>query len=118
MRADVRIDSMLRLAPARAFIVRHPSLSYFSRDYLLEQVAVGADNKELSVASVKRALDEAGRARAAVFFVESPADVARVEPLAADLGIGVEVFNPMDPDIVQQLTAVASKISNSTPNQR
>lgn len=116
-RVDRRIDSMLRLTPARAFLVRHPSLTYFARDYMLEQVAVGADNKELSIASVRRAIDEAGQARAAIFFVESEEDIKRVSQIASDLDIPVSVFNPLSSDIAGQLTEVATKIAERNPRK-
>lgn len=111
IRADQRIDSMLRRVPVRAFLIRHPSLTYFARDYLLEQIAVGADNKDLSVAAVRRAVEDAGAAGAAVYFVESDGELERASALASELEIPTVLVNPMDADIVGQLTGAAAAIS-------
>ena len=67
-RLDARLDSLDRaLAPAidslpadrRAFAVWHPSLSYLARDYGLEQIAVGFENKEMSPAHIAYVADQA-----------------------------------------------------------
>ena len=85
---------------------------------MLEQVAVGADNKDLSVTSVKKALEEAGRAQAATFFIESESERTRANALASDLDIPVAVFAPMSADIVGGLTQVAEAIANSSKQER
>lgn len=110
-RADLRIDSMLRRTTDRAFLIRHPALTYFARDYLLEQIAVGADNKELSIGAVRRAIEDAGAAGAAVYFVESESERDRAQTIAAELGIPAVIFNPMDADIIRQLTDIAEAVS-------
>ncbi len=55
------VDSVCRdlLAPLKggAFVVWHPSLSYFARDYGLQQIAVGAEGKEPSVGEMQEMID-------------------------------------------------------------
>ena len=52
-RGLARMDSSMsaRLAPLRGqgFMVWHPSLSYFARDYGLTQIALGGGGKEISL---------------------------------------------------------------------
>ncbi len=110
-RADIRMDSLLRRVPNRAFLIRHPALTYFARDYLLEQVAVGADNKDLTVGALRNAIEEAGAVGAIAYFVESPAERDRAAGITSELGVPVIIFNPLNPDIIGQLNEVAGAIS-------
>ena len=76
--STARLDSIdnaitARLAPHKgdSFIVWHPSLSYFARDYGLNQVVVGgSEHKESSIADLKESIDTARNAELLYFLPE------------------------------------------------
>ena len=50
-----------------SFLVWHPSLSYFARDYGLHQIALGgAEHKEVSIPALREAIEEARGSGASV----------------------------------------------------
>ncbi|MDE7409111.1 MAG: zinc ABC transporter substrate-binding protein [Muribaculaceae bacterium] len=69
------------------FAIRHPSLSYFARDYGLTQIALQADGKEVSPLQLSRQLEQMKDSGTTVFIVEkehiSPGD----EETARQLGL-------------------------------
>lgn len=66
-----------KLAPhaGEAFMVWHPSLSYFARDYGLVQIPAGnADNKEVAITALKESIDHADEHQVRIFFYQKDFD--------------------------------------------
>ncbi len=110
------VDSVCRelLAPLKggAFVVWHPSLSYFARDYGLQQIAVGAEGKEPSVGEMQEMIDRIGRSGAAVFLIQMNFDSSRAEAVAsAKSDMRVTTINPLnyewDDELLQTARAIA-----------
>lgn len=104
--------SILEPLQGRAFMVWHPSLSYFARDYGLHQVSVGAEGKEHSVADTKHILDHIAGENVTVFFVQKDFDTSRAEVIAKDAGgVRVATINPLnyewDTELLQTARAIA-----------
>lgn len=102
-----------RLAPCqgRVFMMWHPSLSYFARDYRLVQLSVGMENKELSVSDFRNKIDAARRRGASVFFVQPDFDAGRSAAVATQAGVGSEQINTLAYDLPAELMRVAQIIS-------
>lgn len=116
---DRRLDSIdrsisERLAPAngRAFLVWHPSLSYFARDYGLEQISVGQEHKESSVKSLQQRIDLARQHSADVFFLQQEFDSRQAEAVNSSLNAKTVIINPMSPDWEQQLNIITDALEH------
>ena len=66
----------LRLQPVKgeAFVVWHPSLSYFARDYGLEQISLEYDGKEVPVKYLEKKVAYAVSRKPSVFFFQKGMD--------------------------------------------
>ncbi len=102
-----------RLAPLKgsAFMVWHPSLSYFARDYELRQLSMGADNKEMSARDFRRRIDRARSEGAVVFFVQPDFDAGRSVSIAAAAGARNATANTLAYDLPQELLSISKIIS-------
>lgn len=73
----------------KAIVIRHPSLSYFARDYGIEQLTLQADGKETSPMQMKKQIDEAEQKSPAVFVLEkehaSPSDAETAKQLGVKM---------------------------------
>lgn len=114
---QVRLDSLdagltHKLAPYRgkAFIVWHPSLSYFARDYGLEQIAIGFDNKEMSVTSLQSKIDESLSHHAAVFLVQADYDGEKSQNIADYTGAKSVIINPLNYEWEEEMIHTANAI--------
>lgn len=111
------IDEVIRqelvTAPSRTFIVWHPSLSYFARDYGLRQIALGSDHKERSSEAMKALIDSAAHSGAAVFIVESGDDRA-ARMAREELGLPVHEFNLQDYSWPDEMLGVGRAVSAPT----
>lgn len=93
---DNHIQQQLQGSQRRAFAIGHTSLSYFARDYGLEQIAIEVDGKEPSVKAMKTLIDTLqGRGVRTVLYQLQTSDAA-ARTIARELPGGrAVVFDPM-----------------------
>lgn len=109
---DAACDSILAPVRGAAFLVWHPSLSYFARDYGLIQLSAGAEGKEHSVAETRTLIDGIGAAGARVFMVQKDFDDSRADVIAAEGdSIPVVIINPLNYDWDDELLHTARAIA-------
>lgn len=84
-RADGQIDSLL--SGGGSFLVTHPSLSYFARDYGLTQIPLEQDGKEASPSQIKQRLQNAANSGATVLFYERGHGESAADTYSNSLGI-------------------------------
>lgn len=116
-RLDQRLDSLdkalaLKLQGGdRAFAVWHPSLSYFARDYGLEQLPVGFENKEVSPRQLAQVAQQAADHGVRVFFFQKEYDSRQAQVLNDQMGTRLVTIKPLDADWEGQLTQVADELA-------
>lgn len=110
---DGVITGLLHDKRGAAFVVWHPSLSYFARDYGLEQISIGSEGKEASARQMQAQLDDAREHDARVFFFQKDYDSRQASVVCEQTGIGVTPINPLsyewDKEILMIANAIASK---------
>lgn len=109
---DALCDSILKPAAGETFIVWHPSLSYFARDYGLHQLSVGAEGKEHSVDDTREIVNHIVEHGASVFLVQKDFDTSKADVIAKSGGnIRVKIINPLnyewDSELVETARAIA-----------
>jgi len=118
-RFTAKLDSLDRVyrlaladAPGRAFLVWHPSLSYFARDYSLCQIAIGGvEDREVSIPALKKHIEEARASGAKVLFVQKDADSRQAETANVQIGADEVEINLLDYDWIAQMDRVVNAIS-------
>ena len=90
---DSRIKSQLAGKQGSAFLVWHPSLSYFARDYGLRQVSLEYEGKEIPIDKLKQNIDAARESGAHVLFVQREFDSRQAETIGEELGVKMVKIN-------------------------
>lgn len=108
---DAVLSQRLSEADAKAFLIWHPSLSYFARDYGLSQIAIGQDNKEMTPGQIRDTHRQALEAGVEVMFIQQNYDARQAENIANELNISVVQINPLDSDYLQQFNIIADALS-------
>lgn len=83
---DDSLASLLAPLRGRSFVVMHPSLGYFARDYGLNQIALETDGKEASPQQMKARLDSASATRPLLVVAESSHNPSQAAQAASMLG--------------------------------
>lgn len=117
-----RLDSLdnaitAKLAPhaGETFMVWHPSLSYFARDYGMNQLVVGGhEQKEQSVGELRSAVDLARESGARVFFIQTDLDSRHVTAINSEIGANDVIINPLSYQWESEITRIADALADTT----
>lgn len=111
---DSSWSARLAAIKGKAFVVGHPTLSYFTRDYPVTQIATGAEgHKEQTARDVRRRIDEAKSAGARLIFAQPGNEGRMARDLGTQLGAEIVEFDPMSPETIAQLSTVVDKLTET-----
>lgn len=95
----------------RIFLVWHPSLSYFARDYGLNQIAVGSEMKEASAEHLGKLLEIAKINNVTTFIYQRELDSRHVDLISTSLDAQVVPFNGLGYDWESELSKIVDGLS-------
>lgn len=113
---DDSLTSLLAPRSGCSFVVWHPSLSYFARDYGLVQLSAEEAGKETTPARYAEFNKEVQQAAPAVCFRQTEFDAKGVADIAKKLNVPEVSISLMSADIPQQLKSVADAIVRNAHN--
>ena len=108
---DSLIAARLAGAKGHTFMMRHPSLGYFARDYGLKQLTLELNGKEPTPRELRHRLDEAAGANPDVFFIEKGKGADAARSVATNMNIPVVEISLLDYDWKQNMLKVADAIA-------
>lgn len=115
---DARLDSIDRSFAARlsdvsprTFMVWHPSLTYFARDYGLEQLSVSSESKEASMGEMRRIIDEARADSVKVFFYQTEYDSRQAKAINSGVGSRLVPVSPQSYDWESELNEIVNELT-------
>jgi zinc transport system substrate-binding protein len=103
-------DSTIRTHLADAdstFLIYHPALSYFARDYGLKQLSIEEGGKEPSPAQLKDLIETCRKENAHTIFVQQEFDQRNAQLIANELGVNIVSINPLSYDWAEEMVRVA-----------
>ena len=96
---------------AKAFMIYHPALSFFARDYGLHQISIEEGGKEPSPAHLKDLIDVCQAENVGVIFVQPEFDKRNAETIAQQTGTKVIPINPLSYDWEEEMLNVAKALA-------
>lgn len=107
---DTEVRNQLQNANS-TFLIYHPALSYFARDYGLKQISIEEGGKEPSPAHLKELIETCRRDNARVIFVQQEFDTRNAKLIADELGITVIPINPLSYEWQEEMINVAKALA-------
>jgi zinc transport system substrate-binding protein len=107
------VDSLLSLPSSqKAFIIFHPALTYFARDYGLTQYTIEKDGKEPSPEQLKALIDAAKRENIKTVFIQQEFDQKNAEIIARETGCRLVAINPLSYHWREEIIRIAQALSD------
>jgi len=100
---DKEISKKLKAVKNKKFIVLHPSWSYFSKDYGLEQIPIERGGKEPGPKYIKKIIDTARENNIKVVFVEPQFNQKSAQMIAREIDGRVVSINPLAEDYLKNM---------------
>lgn len=108
--AHEQITGKLKPFAGRQFFVFHPAFGYFANEYGLEQVAIEVGGHSPTPKELIGFLAVAKEAGIKVIFVQPQFDPRSAEVIAKELDAKVATLDPLAPDVIKSLHAIADAI--------
>ena len=106
---DANVSAFLENADS-TFLIYHPALSYFARDYGLKQISIEENGKEPSPAQLKSLIETCRKEKAHVIFVQQEFDQRNAQLIADELDVNVVPINPLSYDWDEEMVRVAQAL--------
>lgn len=108
---DGECQTMFDNSSTRAFVIYHPALTYFSRAYSIEQIAVEEDGKEPSARHIATLIDAARTKGVTCLLYQSQFPRSVVDVIARDMGVEAVVFDPLAENVVENIATITRLIT-------
>lgn len=108
---DACIRTTLRDVQHRTFLIYHPALGYFARDYGLRQVAVEQDGKEPSAERMQELIHQAQSEGIRVVFIQEEHSGRAAQRVAEAIGGRVVRCAPLSREWDKQLLHIATELA-------
>lgn len=108
---DQEIRLQLQDLSSRKFLVFHPAWGYFAQAYDLTQVPIEQGGKEPGARTLVTLIEQARRDQIRVVFIQPQSDPRFAEQIARAIGGQVIAIDPLAPNYVANLRAVARQIA-------
>lgn len=90
----------------KAFVIYHPSLSYYAEEVGVRQLVIEQDGKEPSPAQIGRLIDEAKALGVRYVFVQNEFNPSLTESIAKEIGAETIVIHPLRRDWLAELERI------------
>lgn len=117
---ELRLDSLLtgqgrragvETPGERAFVIYHPSLSYYAEEIGIKQLVIEQDGKEPSPAQISRLINEAKALGVRYVLVQQEFNPLLTESIAREIGAQTIVIHPLQRDWLTELERVHRLLS-------
>jgi len=97
----------------RKFMIFHPALTYYARDYKLTQVSIEFEGKEPSPGHLRKLVDLAKDEKIQVIFVQKQFNKETAQAIADEIDGKVIEINPLAYDWVEQMKSITQKLAEA-----
>lgn len=108
---DARTAGKIAASGVRYFIIYHPALTYYARDYGIRQVAIEADGKEPSAKQLTQVIRQAREDGVRRILYQSQFPASAVEIIARDIDAEYVEVDPLREDAIANIDAITDIIT-------
>lgn len=110
-RTEQTIRALLPEVKSETFLIYHPALTYFARDYELKQVSIEDHGKEPSPAHLQALIRNCRRDKVQVIFVQQEFDTRNAQVIAREVGARIVPINPLSYDWEQEMAGIIKALA-------
>lgn len=108
------LSTLLQSEKGKAFLIYHPALGYFAKEYGLQQLAVEHDGKEASAQYLQTLVDACRAKGVSTVFVSKEHNGRTAQQVAQAIGAKVTTVNPLDYNVKEQMRLIATSLKNES----
>lgn len=109
---DKEFREQLKNVPNRSFLIYHPTLTYFAKDYDLDQIAIEKEDKEPTPFTVRETINECRRKQVRLILLQKEFDIKNTQMIAGQLNANIVQFDPLAYNWPETMRQVVKAIAN------
>jgi len=110
---DASIQNSLLPYKNKKFIIYHPALAYFARDYGLSQVSMEVEGKEPTTQNLTKLVDIAKKENIHTIFIQKEFDINMAKSFAEEINAKIVEINALSPDWFKNMDAITKSLIKS-----
>lgn len=111
-RIDNGLKTLISGTKNRVFLIFHPALSYFAKDYGLEQICIEEEGKEPSPIHLKNLIETCREKEIKIIFVQEEFDKRNAELISRETGARLVIINPLSYNWGKEMLHIAKSLNN------
>ncbi|MDO4758745.1 MAG: zinc ABC transporter substrate-binding protein [Rikenellaceae bacterium] len=108
---DQHIEERIAASGIKTFVIYHPALTYYARDYGLRQIAIEHEGKEPQARRIAELIQTARHEEIRTILVQQQFPTSSVEIIAEDTQATVAVIDPLAEDILAEIERITDLIT-------
>lgn len=108
---DREVEEQISASAITSFIIYHPALSYYARDYGLRQIAIEEEGKEPSAKRLAELIRTARAEGIHRVLVQCQFPRSSVEAVAKDMEAEVVEFDPLEEQVIENIAHITNLIT-------
>lgn len=109
----IKIENLLKNSSAKSFIIYHPSLSYFARDYGLNQLSIEHEGKAPTPITLKNLIKQAKDENIKIVFMQTEIDTKNAEIIAKEIDAKIIPLDLLSYDWDKVMLQLATDIAKN-----
>ncbi|GHU89182.1 zinc ABC transporter substrate-binding protein [Bacteroidia bacterium] len=114
LKTDSIVTELISKVSCKSFIIYHPALTYFARDYGLNQLCMEINGKEPSPEQFRLLIETARSGGVKTIFIQQEFDRKNAEIIAAETGCKLTIINPLSYYWSEETIKIAKALSDET----
>jgi zinc transport system substrate-binding protein len=110
---DNSIRAELNDTTKNSFMIFHPALGYYARDYHLEQYSIEYEGKSPSTAHMKKMVDLAREKNISTILIQNQFETAKAEAIANEIGAEIVIVDPLAEDWLAEMYSLTKKMKTA-----
>lgn len=108
---DSTVTRKIEASGVCMFVIYHPALTYYARDYGLQQIAIEEDGKEPSARHLARLIETARKGNVRNIFFQSQFPASVVEVIANNIGAKAVQIDPLCENAIGNIETITDLIT-------
>lgn len=108
---DAQTARRIAASGVQLIVLYHPALTYYARDYGVQQLAIEEDGKEPSARHLARLIEQARANQVRRIFYQSQFPASTVEVIAGDIGAEAVQIDPLREDVLANIEEITRLIT-------
>lgn len=115
--ADIKIKAALKDVPKhQKFVVFHPMLGYFAREYDLEEISIEVEGKSPKMKEMVQVIDTIKKEKLQIIFAQPEFSTKAAEFIAEESGAKLGYFSPLETPWAENLIRFAETLKEANKN--